>query len=146
MFDSFSNLIIVLIPLAIFIGRIVLQAQSKRKPQPPVRQPPIPVHFEDYDDEDDRQFAPSAVLRTAVNHKDREDTYNPSLLIDTMDSASKPPKNAKTLSAEPAQSVQSVQSARSAHSAHGGFSLNHLSPMKQAVVMAEVLGLPKGIQ
>jgi len=130
--DSIFNVIIVLIPLAIFIGRIVLQAQAKRKPAPPKKQPPIPVHFEDYDDEDERQFAPSAVSKQVskqvIDHKDRADTYNPPPL---MDSAPKPPplKKAKTLSAE------SVQ---------GFLNLNHLSPMKQAVVMAEILGPPKG--
>jgi hypothetical protein len=127
--DSLFNIIIVLIPVAIFIGRIVLQAQAKRKPEPPKRQPPIPVHFEDYDD-DERQFAPSAFSRQAINNKARADTYDPPPLAD---SALKPPPviKAKTPSAEPVQ---------------GFLNLNHLSPMKQAVVMAEILGPPKGMQ
>jgi len=137
--DAPFNIIIVLIPLAIFIGRIVLQAQAKRRPEPPKKQPSIPVHFEDYDDEDDRQFAPSAVSRQviskqainkAINNKGRADTSNPPL---SLDSVPKPPPvvKAKTPSAEPAQ---------------GFLNLNHLSPMKQAVVMAEILGPPKGLQ
>jgi len=129
MFDSIFDIMIVLIPLAIFIGRIVLQAQAKRKPEPLKKQPPIPVHFEDYDDEDDRQFSPSAGLK-AVIKKDRADTYSPPL---SMDSAPKPPplKKAKAPSVEPAQ---------------GFLNLNHLSPMKQAVVLAEILGPPKGVE
>jgi hypothetical protein len=131
--DSLFNIIIVLIPVAIFIGRIVLQAQAKRRPEPPKRQPPIPVHFEDYDD-DERQFAPSAVskqaINRAVNNKDRADAYSPPPVVD---SAPKPPPaiKAKTPSAEPVQ---------------GFLYLNHLSPMKQAVVMAEILGPPKGMR
>jgi len=137
MFDSLFNIIIVLIPVAIFIGRIVLQAQAKRRPEPPKRQPPIPVHFEDDEDEDERQFAPSGVSKPVINQKNRADAYSPSPLLAMdnalKDSAPKPPplKKANTPSAEPPQ----------------GFSyLTHLSPMKQAVVMAEILGPPKGIQ
>jgi hypothetical protein len=132
--DSLFNIIIVLIPVAIFIGRIVMQAKAKRKPEPPRKQPPIPVHFEDYDDEDDRQFAPSAVSKQAVNkainNKDRAAAYSPPPLVD---SAPIPPplKKAKASSAEPEQ---------------GFLYLSHLSPMKQAVVMAEILGPPKGLQ
>ena len=134
MFDYLSNLIIVLIPLAIFIGRVVVQAQAKRKPAPPKKQPPIPVHFEDYNDEDERPFAPSAVsaqaINKATNHKDRTDAYNPPLSMDSTPKPS-PMKKAKPPPAEPA----------------GGFlNLSHLSPIKQAVVMADILGPPKGMQ
>jgi len=129
MFDSIFDIMIVLIPLAIFIGRMVLQARNRHNPQPAKKQLPIPVHFEDYDDEDDRQFSPSAGLKTVIK-KDRADTYSPP---PPMNSAPKPPplKKAKAPSAEPAQ---------------GFLNLNHLSPMKQAVVLAEILGPPKGIE
>jgi hypothetical protein len=130
MFDSLSNIIIVLIPVAIFIGRIVLQAQAKRKPEPPKKQPHIPVHFEDYD-EDRRVFAPSAVSRPELQSKDINEAYDPPL---QMDSTPKPPKKAKTPAAESSQGARGI------------LNLNHLSPMKQAVVMAEILGLPKGVQ
>ena len=135
--DSLFNIIIVLIPVAIFIGRIVLQAQAKRRPEPPRRQPPIPVHFEDDDDdedEDNRQFAPAAVpkqvINRAVSNKDRPVTYSPP---PSADSAPKPPPviKAKASSAEPV---------------HGFLDLNHLPPLKQAVVMAEILGPPKALQ
>jgi len=132
--DSLFNIIIVLIPIAIFIGRIVLQAQAKRRPEPPRKEPPIPVHFEDYDDEDDRQFAPSAVskqvINKAINNKDRADTYSPPPLADNAPKPL-PVKKATAPSAEPVQ---------------GFLNLNHLSPMKQAVVMAEILGPPKSLQ
>jgi len=128
--DSLFNIIIVLIPLAIFIGRIVLQAQAKRKPEPPKKQPPLPVHFEDYEDEDNRQFAPSAVSKQVISNKDRADTYNPPPLVDIAPKPL-PVVKAKTPSAEPVQ---------------GFLNLNHLSLMKQAVVMAEILGPPKSLQ
>jgi len=128
MLDSIFNIIIVLIPLAIFIGRVVAQARSRRSP--PKKQPPIPLHFEDYDDEDERVFAPTSVPSPASNKKTRADTYNPPLSVDNAPKPP-PPKKAKTHSAEPAQ---------------GFLNLNHLSPMKQAVVLAEILGPPKGIE
>jgi len=132
MFDSIFDIMIVLIPLAIFIGRVVLQARNRHNPQPAKKQPPIPVHFEDYDDEDDRQFSPSAGLKTIIK-KDRADIYNIYSPPSSMDNAPKlpPMKKAKAPSAEPAQ---------------GFLNLNHLSSMKQAVVLAEILGPPKGIE
>jgi hypothetical protein len=130
MLDSLFNIIIVLIPIAIFIGRIVLQAQAKRKPEPTRKQPPITVHFEDYDDEDDRQFAPSAVSKQVINNKNKAETYIPPPLVDNAPKTP-PVKKAETPSVEPA---------------HGLLYINHLSPMKQAVVLAEILGPPKGME
>jgi hypothetical protein len=127
MFDSIFDLIIVFIPLAIFIGRVVLQAQAKHKPAPAKKQPLIPVHFEDYDDEDKAPFAPSAVSRPVIKHKDRADTYNPPLSIDR---APKPAIKKSKVTVEPVK---------------GFLGLDDLSPIKQAVVMAEILGPPKGI-
>jgi len=133
--DSLFNIIIVLIPVAIFIGRIVLQAQAKRRPESPRKEPPIPVHFEDYDDdEDERQFAPSAVPKQVINkaipNKPRTETHNPPPLAD---SAPMPPPVIKTK----ASSAEPVQ---------GFLDLNHLPSLKQAVVMAEILGPPKALQ
>jgi len=131
MSDSIFDIMIVLIPLAIFIGRIVVQARSKRNPAPPVKQRPIPVHFEDdEDDDDERRFAPSSVPLPVQSQKDSVGTH--SSLVSVKGVPEPPPlKKAKTPSAEPA---------------HGFLNLNHLSPMKQAVVLAEILGPPKGIE
>ena len=132
MSDSIFDIMIVLIPLAIFIGRVVVQARNKRNPQPAKKPPPIPVHFEDYEDEDEdnRRFSPSAGIKTVtvIDQKNRADTYNPPPLMDSAPKST-PLKKAISPSAEPAQ---------------GFLNLNHLSPMKQAVVLAEILGPPKG--
>ena len=130
MFDSLFNIIIVLIPLAIFIGRIVVQARSKRNPTPPVKPRPISVHFEDNDDDDERRFAPSAVPTPMQVKKNNVNVYNSPV---SLKSITEPPplKNAKTPSVEPT---------------HGFLYLSHLSPMKQAVILAEILGPPKGME
>ena len=133
MFDSIFDIMIVLIPLAIFIGRIVLKGQSKRKPAPLVKQRPIPVHFEDYkDDEDEAPLAPQAVSRPVLTVNNSEDIFSQVVSMN-MNSVPKPPlpKRPGSPSAEPASNY---------------LNLNHLSPMKQAVVMAEILGTPKGMQ
>jgi len=125
--DSLFNIIIVLIPVAIFIGRIVAQARSKRNPAPPARQRPIPVHFED-DEDDERQFSPSAVHPPVQVKKDNLNAYSSPV---SLKSVPEPPKKAITPSLEPE---------------HGFLYLSHLSPMKQAVVLAEILGPPKGME
>jgi hypothetical protein len=127
--DSLLNIIIVLIPVAIFIGRIVVQAQSKRNPPSPVKQRPIPVHFEDDEDDDERQYRPSSVSSLPVQVK--KDSVDASHISVNSVPELPPMKKAKPLSVEPA---------------HGFLYLNHLSPMKQAVVMAEILGPPKGME
>ena len=125
--DSLFNIVIVLIPVAIFIGRIVVQARNKRNPASPVKQRPIPVHFEDDEDDDDRQYRPSSVPLSVQVKKPGVDT-SPI----PVNSVPEPPliKKAKPLSVEPE---------------HGFLYLSHLSPMKQAVVLAEILGPPKGL-
>jgi hypothetical protein len=136
MFDSIFDIMIVLIPLSIFIGRVIVQARNKHKPRPTVKQPPIPVHFEDYeDDEDGVTFAPSAVSKPVIKSKDSLSAYTP---LSSMESALKPPPATRAKAA-------SAGSAQGARSTQGVLNLSHLSPIKQAVVMAEVLGPPKGM-
>ena len=150
MFDSIFNFIIILIPLAIFIGRAVLRARSRRAPPPPP--PRIPIHFEDdyYEDGDDyegtdayvepaprpvpvplpKQAAPIATLF-------RETPF----VIDKGDDFYKVLKT-------PSASGQ-IQAVRGNGLPGSGqnfpLDLKHLSPIMQAVVMAEVLGVPKGM-
>ena len=146
--SSVSNYIFLLIPLAIFIGRIVARARNKHNPPPKKPpQPYIPIHFEDdnYNDESDyledeivsygkgkslpnaKKSKTSRPVKTGIG--DEGDLFPSSL-----------PK---------AVSVSSVKSAAPVR--ENEFSLNlerfskKLSPMQQAVAMAEILGPPKGM-
>jgi len=130
MFDSLFNIIIILIPLAIFIGRMVMQARNKQNPTSPAKPRPIPVHFGDYDDDDERQFAPSAVPSPVRAKKDNVSAYSSPVSVKTIQ---EPPP----LKKEKAPLVEPT---------HGFLYINHLSPMKQAVVLAEILGPPKGME
>ena len=145
MFDSFFNYIIFLIPLAIFIGRIVVQARSKREaPQN------IPIHFEDEEEE-----KPPVKKAPTVEQKSRGgDEFYPYALSQGAPEYLKglpgmpraqapvPPRVPKSQLVNP-----QGQAAFMAVPEQRGFplNLNNLSPLKQAVVMAEVLGPPKGL-
>ena len=127
MFDSFFNLIIVLIPLAIFIGRIVVRARGKHHPPP--KPTLIPVHFED--DGEEEEYLPYALenqeyFREPLRKQHEEKALVPPVIYNRVFSETEtraPPVSVKDFSHR----------------------LNRLSPMKKAVVMAEILGSPKGM-
>ena len=148
MFDNILNLIIIFIPLAIFIGRVVTRARSKHHPPPKVPQPYIPVHFED-DDEDDSDYfknlaaqGSSPQLATAKPQTAAKPQARPgqrpltSQLLGNIDSP---------LVRGAAAGKKPVKETVAAPREGFALNLNHLSPLKQAVVMAEILGPPKGM-
>ena len=169
--DSIFNLVIILIPLGIFIGRIVVQARSKQSPPKP--QPRIPVHFED----DDEYEGPKASQAYALAMPAKEQTPKPKAnlapSLKSIDQKSqkgqirqkgqKSQKNINPASPEspyrkmPGNILESGAAAGSAKAPASGIAaskgqmdflnnLSHLSALKQAVVMAEVLGPPKALQ
>ena len=145
MFDSVFNYIIFLIPLAIFIGRLVVQARGKHEaPQN------IPVHFED-DDESEyfkglnppevqtpglagAQTPVSPPQARAVKRVTRSQLVNPQLVNPQINVPVPEPVVMETISHRAAPGKENFT-----------LNLNHLSPLKQAVIMAEVLGPPKGL-
>ena len=132
MFDSILDSFIVLIPIAVIIVRFILQARRKNEPAPEA--PPIPVHFED-----DVEAKPRAEI--AVKEKLRKNAVLGRPLFPAVSLAES--KNAFQEMADrpaPVRRAAPVQ-------AQGDFFLNlgKLSPLKQAVIMAEVLGPPKAL-
>jgi hypothetical protein len=143
MFDSIFNFILILIPLAIFIGRIVLRASNKQAPRknaprknasqkalqnaPPPR-PRISVHFED-DVESTKPLAKKTAYEADAK---AQHVFSAGTKL-----MPKPLKKPDSVVRDQALAVAGQK----------GFplKLNQLSPMKQAVVMAEVLGPPKGM-
>jgi hypothetical protein len=137
MTDTVFNLIVILIPVAIVIGRIVMGARNKRNPPPRPAQPHIPVHFEDDENYFKRQLS-------AKQPESRP--YVPA-----------PPPKLASLATEaylPAAgsgvkpALGRPVAVAAAPSGHGDFilKLSRLSPLKQAVVMAEILGPPKAME
>jgi len=144
MFENFSNVIFIAVALAVFIGRTIAQAKKKREAEEaeaanPTAQPASPripsVHFDEDDD-----YVPGYLKKPTPQTPGRV--------------AAKPPKKQPAAKVTPPPNVDMLFSpartapARAASSGREGFSFNlaHLSPMKQAVLMAEILGTPKGMQ
>ena len=136
MFDSIFDNIFFLIPIAIIIGRVVIQAKKKQQAPPPA--PKIPVHFED-----DEGAEGAAVLRLpkAALKKPRKIKRPPAIPVEAPGVSRGNAVPAEALAQEAPAPVKSAPVQNDF-----AFNLNHLSPLKQAVIMAEVLGPPKGIQ
>ncbi|MCL2319338.1 MAG: hypothetical protein FWC45_04580 [Treponema sp.] len=166
---SFLNIIFIVVLLVIFIGRTIAQARKKQE-EPPPPQPHIPVHFEDDPVEEPEYFkgkgpahgstaapAKKPAVSTARQYQALKplETYTPPALNTTLGSADadlfKPPAAARTTAKPrmaPAGAAPGAAGAGAAAPGQKGFpaNLSRLSPLKQAVVMAEVLGPPKGLQ
>jgi len=143
MFENFSNVIFIAVALAIFVGRTVAQARKKRQeeeekakspvPPPPPRPRVQTLHFEEKDDD----YVPGYLKKPAP--KPKPSAKKPQGFV------SKPvPAPVKV---EETPSIPVIRPAGMGHSEQGSFSfnLNHLTPLKQAVVMAEILGPPKAL-
>jgi glycine cleavage system aminomethyltransferase T len=174
MFDSLFNLVFLLIPLAVFVGRFVLDARNKREGQSR-----IPVHFEDDEKPAARMTTPatanknqnddeyqsyahsrgaseyhrgmisqggssSTATQSAAVRRNRQSLKPGEAIKPTIGTAAYDARAAAVAGTRPAQGQNS---ANQVSPGHQPFPLNlyYLSPMKQAVVMAEVLGPPKGM-
>ena len=159
MFDSLFSYVIFLIPLAIFIGRFVVQAKNKNAPKPPP--PRIPVHFEDDEDDDEKanDFSPYTLSHGATEYfKGLSPTpkaaqprpfLTPGKLGERLNQQGPGDLAASVAVAEKAMAEKtSGSSAVGTMPEQNNFfaRLSHLPPLKQAVIMAEVLGPPKGEQ
>ena len=155
---NLSNILFIFIAVAIFISRTIVQARKKQAPPPR-----IPVHFED--DEDPEYFKrTSAAKETAsgstVKTARPKQSLNLQAALSSSSITESKVKSAAFNSGDtgiynapsgtaigPKTATARNAGAAGVSPARSGFALNlnHLSPMKQAVVMAEVLGPPKGM-
>ncbi|MCL2094013.1 MAG: hypothetical protein FWH12_07450 [Treponema sp.] len=166
MFDSIFNYIIVLIPVAIFVGRLLIGAINKAQAtaDPALEQL---IHFEEEEeDEEEDVVAPLGgsgmpILKSSEKKKEEEDP-EARVSFSREDipqgrsqgrpprAASRPSRAGQTL--VPQEDLLSPLSARSVQAQVReparsiSETLSHLSPLKQAVIMAEILGPPKGLQ
>jgi hypothetical protein len=144
--DSVFNYVIFLIPIAILVSRFVNRARAKNAPPPKKPpQPYIPVHFEDDGDDDDSGYFKNRAAAAAADAPQRAQVSR------------RKTQNQKTIATpftpkpeffEPIQpSLAAAKTVAVLHPPRPDFtfSFNHLSPLKQAVVMSEILGQPKGI-
>ena len=140
MFENFSNLIFIAVAIAIFVGRTVAQAKKKREqeeeapPPPPPRAPAL--HFEEKEEDD--------FVRRIQPPKPKPPAKKP--VAAKVASSAKKDAAPPTITAEqlfPARAMPIVIPAQ--RQEEFSFNLSHLSPLKQAVLMAEILGPPKAL-
>ena len=133
---SFPNLIFFALAIAVFIGR-TLVAAKKRKTEPPPPPPKVPaLHFEQDDDDIPGYLkTPRPAAKAAKTAPKKQPA------------AVKPAPAKDTPPADKIAPVKGTLPPGSLAAGQADFTLNlaHLSPMKQAVVMAEILGPPKGM-
>ena len=151
MFDNFSNLIFIAVALAVFIGRTVVEA--KRKKAPPPEKPKIPaLHFEGDDEEVVQYFRsdeapppppPPPPPKVVAKPKPKRTTPNLTKFAPIAPKEVFLPSTADKAAA--AKVIAPPVVGQTGLDGLGRLNLSHLSPMKQAVVMAEILGQPKGM-
>ena len=143
MFNGIPNLLILLIPLAIFIGRTVFEARKKNNRAAP---PAIPVHFEDDDDKKHPvNSAASAVIPFTPVRKIASDALSAGL-SSSLDTDYRPVSMTSLRPVAGTAEPASVETHNQAAVPPVSPLINRLTPLKQAVVMAEILGTPKGLQ
>ena len=168
MFDSIFDSIIILIPIALLIVRFLVQARGKSKRQPQPERPPIPVHFEDdieeepwvKIDEDVKETPqkPSVVKsnKSPLFPAVFEESYAgvrqaalPSMrtAFDTQPGPHGADSDSRgSLFGKPVAARKDSRPPVPQTKPDFFLNLSKLPPLKQAVIMAEVLGPPKALQ
>ena len=129
MFDSLgSNVIFIIIAVVVLIGRTVFESKRKKKPPPPKEK--IPVHFIDEEDHIPKAAVKKTPKITPLFSAAPDDSPFSPIKSSIRKKTDIPKSPAKTAIPERNNSL---------------FNLDNLSPIQQAVVMAEILGPPKGM-
>jgi len=143
--DSIFNYIIFLIPVALIVTRLVNRARAKNAPPPKKPpQPYIPVHFEDDSAESELGYFKNRVAQESIAAPKQVQARKTQKAV----AAPFTPKpNFSSFMADTPRPtpVKSVGATSTLKRNDFTSTLNHLSPLKQAVVMAEILGQPKGM-
>jgi hypothetical protein len=155
--DLFSNAGFIIIAILVFIIRAIFTIKKKNAPPPgkpadvqtavevkPKPKPLISVHFED--DPEDYKGPSAAAAAVKI--------YAPKTAKRRFDQPLFSPEPVAAVNFMPVSHVSAAPgatvkvSSRAAAEENKGFphNLHKLSPLKQAVVMAEILGPPKGLQ
>ena len=170
--DYIVNYIFLLIPLSIFIGRAIVDARNKSKVPPKdiihfedeVEEKPVPLKAAPVEKKESDDFSPQSLFRGASDYMRRiasEQNLKPARPVSPVRSRvplSQSLDRQKLGNLEVQsdtddrvfeQKVGSLQTQApvpAAPPAAWSPSFCHLSPLKQAVVMAEILGPPKALQ
>ena len=138
--DSILNVLFIVVIIAVFVVRTILSAKKEKEPPPKVV---IPVHFEDEKEPAVKKIQ-AAIPKKPVKKAPLFETLplDPAIempLSSQVQNKKKAPNAAASKSGPVRAPVIPPEPQRSP------LNLDHLSPLKQAVVMAEILGPPKGL-
>ena len=164
-----SNLIFIAIAIAVFIVRTVAESKKKKKAPPPRKPQVEPLHFEVEKKTEEktlayaqtrlasdfikdlaaknsagRSVAAPAPARKTGEKKSKKQAAEVKDSAVFKDTAAGYEGNAGSLPVS-GQGPSPADSRKAQGQAGFAFNLNNLSPLKQAVVMAEILGPPKGM-
>ena len=143
--DSIFNYIIFLIPVALIVTRLVNRARAKNAPPPKKPpQPYIPVHFEDDGTESELGYFKNRVAQDSIAPPKQVQARKTQKTV-AAPFIPKPDFSSFITEAPRPTPVKSVGAASITKRKDFTSPLGHLSPLKQAVVMAEILGQPKGM-
>ena len=134
--ESIFDVLIFALAIVFFLGRVVYRAKNKtREPPPKVK---IPVHFEDEKESEYFKGKAPAVAAKAGKKNISSKVKKPPAL--------KQPVNPPQQESSPDAPLLRTPANKTTSDKNFLNNLGHLSPMKQAVVLAEILGTPKGLQ
>jgi hypothetical protein len=152
MFDFVFDNGVIFIAIAIFIGRLILQFRRKGREEGEKPPPQVPRFFREEEEVEDDE-AEEVGRRIAYSQTRGSSDFLRELVM--REAASKTPVRLRpepeTRPAapvpHPAKPTVRLPEAKLPRGERCGFpaSLNRLSPMRQAVILAEILGPPKGL-
>jgi hypothetical protein len=150
MFDFVFDNGIFFIVAAVFIGRLVLQLRRKGGEEKKKPSSPFPGFFREEAEEDD--YKAEEEKRSYAQTRGSSDYLRELVLREAaVERAPKPPPPRPVISPAPSYAIPASahppeEATRPLRGKAGAFpaSLNRLPPLKQAVILAEILGPPKG--
>ena len=148
---TLKNIVIALLLLVFLVGRVVLRVRTKRAAPPPPP-PHIPLAFEDEEEDDDYEYEFYAgmpeevvpVLKQAPKPVPKPEASTAIPLSETPLAIEENDNFNKVSASRTSGQIQAREASMPASEQNFSLNLSHLSPLKQAVVFAEVLGPPKG--
>jgi len=142
--DTFLNVLFIVVAAVVLVVRTILSTKKKKEPPPKVV---IPVHFEDDEPVYFKNRAKNESPKTTAAKPAVKKAPALSLPLSTVTEiplSNQAQSVKKAPDASPSKSGP-VRAPVPAPEQYFPLNLGHLSPLKQAVVMAEILGPPKGL-
>ena len=154
MFENLFNILIVIVAIVVFVVRSFLQVKASKKAATQKRPKPAPAIFKKDDDEEPYR---DLAYYVELEEKKAKEEASANAAKKKVVSRKAPPVQRVVKDVNISESIAPkhspatfpvipIASSRRSGRRSGISGLKHLSPLKQAVVMAEVLGSPKALK